>query len=196
MRANAILFWILAVFFLLSAIVYTLWNLVDPMHGKVEPVGTVGLLLSTILAAFIAFYIGRSHSSQGGELPEDRLDANIDGGGVPRGRPHADESGREGRIEGQGSSDVLVLEEGEQGLRRGDDGVGLVGWNVQHVSVVSELGEVVRSGHDDDQDTVRAEHPVELREVARSEDVEDGVDRPRTNGQGAPRVRHEALDPR
>jgi hypothetical protein len=80
MRANAILFWILAVFFLLSAIVYTLWNLVDPMHGKVEPVGTVALLLSTILAAFIAFYIGRSHSSQGGELPEDLLDANIDDG--------------------------------------------------------------------------------------------------------------------
>ena len=80
MRANAILFWILAAFFLLSAVVYTAWNLIDPMHGKVEPVGTVALLLSTILAAFIAFYIGRSHSSQGGELPEDRLDANIDDG--------------------------------------------------------------------------------------------------------------------
>ncbi len=40
MRANAILFWILSVFFLLSAIVYTLWSLIDPMHGKVEWVGT------------------------------------------------------------------------------------------------------------------------------------------------------------
>ena len=29
---------------------------------------------------FIAFYLGRVHSAQGGELPEDRLDANIDDG--------------------------------------------------------------------------------------------------------------------
>ncbi len=80
MRANSILFWILAAFFLLSAVVYTLWSLIDPMHGKVEWVGTVALLLSAVLAAFIAFYVGRSHSSQGGELPEDRPDANIDDG--------------------------------------------------------------------------------------------------------------------
>ncbi len=80
MRANAILFWILAIFFLLSAIVYTLWSLLDPMHMKVEWVGTVALTLSAILAAFIAFYVGRSHASQGGELPEDKLDANIDDG--------------------------------------------------------------------------------------------------------------------
>jgi hypothetical protein len=50
------------------------------MHMKVEWVGTVALTLSAILAAFIAFYVGRSHSAQGGELPEDRLDANIDDG--------------------------------------------------------------------------------------------------------------------
>jgi hypothetical protein len=80
MRANANLFWILAGFFFLSAIGYTVWSLVDPMHGKVEWVGTVALTLSTILATFLAFYIGRSHASQGGELPEDRLDANIDDG--------------------------------------------------------------------------------------------------------------------
>lgn len=80
MRANAILFWILSIFFILSAVVYTVWSLLDPMHEKVEWVGTVALVLSAILAAFIAFYIGRTHASQGGELPEDRLDANIDDG--------------------------------------------------------------------------------------------------------------------
>ena len=80
MRANAILFWILSIFFLLSAVVYTLWNLLDQSHRNVEWVGTIGMLLGAILAAFIAFYIGRSHASQGGELPEDRLDANIDDG--------------------------------------------------------------------------------------------------------------------
>jgi len=79
MRANAILFWILSIFFLLSAITYTLWNLLAYQHA-VEWVGTVAMLLGAILAAFIAFYVGRSHASQGGELPEDRLDANIDDG--------------------------------------------------------------------------------------------------------------------
>jgi hypothetical protein len=80
MRANAILFWILSIFFFLSAVAYTLWNLIDQAHRNIEWVGTVGLLLSAILAAFIAFYVGRSHAAQGGELPEDRLDANIDDG--------------------------------------------------------------------------------------------------------------------
>jgi sorbitol-specific phosphotransferase system component IIC len=80
MRANAILFWILSIFFLLSAITYTLWNLLDEMHRNVEWVGTVGMLLAAVLSAFIAFYVGRSHAAQGGELPEDRLDANIDDG--------------------------------------------------------------------------------------------------------------------
>ncbi|MDR6970879.1 cytochrome c oxidase subunit 4 [Leifsonia shinshuensis] len=80
MRANAILFWILSAFFVLSAVVYTLWNLLDEFHRNVEWVGTVGMLLAAVLSAFIAFYVGRSHASQGGELPEDRLDANIDDG--------------------------------------------------------------------------------------------------------------------
>jgi hypothetical protein len=78
MRANANLFWILAGFFLLSAAGYTIWSLI--YYGKVEWVGTVALTLSTVLATFLAFYIGRSYSSQGGELPEDRLDANVDDG--------------------------------------------------------------------------------------------------------------------
>jgi len=43
-------------------------------------VGTVGLTLTAVLAAFIAFYLGRIHSAQGGELPEDRVSANIDDG--------------------------------------------------------------------------------------------------------------------
>lgn len=80
MRANAILFWILSAFFVLSAVVYTLWNLLDEFHRNVEWVGTVAMLLAAVLSAFIAFYVGRSHAAQGGELPEDRLDANIDDG--------------------------------------------------------------------------------------------------------------------
>jgi len=78
MRANATLFWILTVFFAFSAALYSIWSLI--YYGKIEWVGSVGLTLATVLGAFLAFYLGRSHASQGGELPEDRLDANIDDG--------------------------------------------------------------------------------------------------------------------
>jgi disulfide bond formation protein DsbB len=80
MRANVILFWILAAFFGLSAAVYAFWTWIDTSEPGMEPAGTVALTLTTVLAAFIAFYLGRVHSAQGAELPEDRIDANIDDG--------------------------------------------------------------------------------------------------------------------
>ncbi|MEJ3403256.1 cytochrome c oxidase subunit 4 [Rathayibacter sp. YIM 133350] len=84
MRSNAILFWILSAFFILSAAIYALWTWAD--SGKsAEWVGSVGMTLGALLAAFIAFYLGRVHASQGGELPEDRLDANIDDGDAEMG---------------------------------------------------------------------------------------------------------------
>ena len=78
MRANVVLFWILAAFFAFSAGLYAFWSWL--VYAESEPVGTVALTLTTILAAFIAFYLGRVHKAQGAELPEDRLDANIDDG--------------------------------------------------------------------------------------------------------------------
>ena len=78
MKTNSVLFWILSGFFLLSAAVYSLWNVL--VYGEVEWVGSVALLLSAILAGFIGFYVGVTHSSQGGELPEDLPDSNIDDG--------------------------------------------------------------------------------------------------------------------
>ena len=80
MRANTILFWILAGFFAVAAAVYAVWSALDEQDPGLEPAGTVALTLTTVLAAFIAFYLGRVHSAQGAELPEDRLDANIDDG--------------------------------------------------------------------------------------------------------------------
>ena len=80
MRANAILFWILAGFFAFSAILYGVWTYLDGNDPGVEWAGTVALSLTTVLAGFIAFYLGRVHKAQGAELPEDRLDANIDDG--------------------------------------------------------------------------------------------------------------------
>ena len=85
MRANSTMFWILAGFFWLSDAVYTMWSLLDLNHLKVEWVGTVAIGLSGVLAAFIAFYIGRTHAGQGGELPEDRVDAAIDDGEAEQG---------------------------------------------------------------------------------------------------------------
>ncbi len=78
MRANTNLFWILCGFMLLADAVYTVWSLLS--YGSVEWVGTVAIGLSAILAAFLAFYLGRVHGAQGAELPEDLLDANIDDG--------------------------------------------------------------------------------------------------------------------
>lgn len=80
MKANANLFWILAAFFALSDVIYVVWGLLDPLQGKIEWVGLIAIALTGILSAFIAFYLGRVHSAQGGDLPEDRLDGNIDDG--------------------------------------------------------------------------------------------------------------------
>jgi hypothetical protein len=79
MRANTNLFWILFAFMLLADVAYTIWSLIW-YAGEVEWVGTVGIGLAAILSAFLAFYLGRVHKAQGAELPEDRLDSNIDDG--------------------------------------------------------------------------------------------------------------------
>ena len=80
MRASAILFWILTGFFALSAGIYAYWTWFDEAEPVIVHAGTVALTLTAVLSAFIAFYLGRVHSAQGAELPEDRLDANIDDG--------------------------------------------------------------------------------------------------------------------
>ena len=90
MRVNANLFWILAGFFGLSAIVYTVWSLlnfastpeqVEPItHMGVEWVGTVAIGLGAIMSVFLAFYITITKKAQGGDIPEDILTAEIDDG--------------------------------------------------------------------------------------------------------------------
>ena len=80
MRANVNLFWILTAFFAIMAAVYTVWGLLDTSQGRVEWTGTFALALCSLLSLLIGFYLSRVHGAQGGELPEDRLDANIDDG--------------------------------------------------------------------------------------------------------------------
>ena len=80
MRTNANLMWILGVFFLLAAAAYTTWVgiTVDWDLNHFEWVGTVAMTLSAILAFFLAFYLGKVHKAQGGELAQDTLTADID----------------------------------------------------------------------------------------------------------------------
>lgn len=97
MKANSILFLILAIFFWAAAAVYVVWSIIDPMTisateypaeqwwSGIEWVGAVGIALSGILSMFISFYIGRVHAGQGGELPEDRAEALIDDGDAEQG---------------------------------------------------------------------------------------------------------------
>jgi hypothetical protein len=74
------LFWVLCGFFVLAASVYAWWSWLDSGYVHPEWVGTVGIALTAVLSAFLGFYVQRSYKSQGGELPEDRLDADIDDG--------------------------------------------------------------------------------------------------------------------
>jgi hypothetical protein len=86
MRATKNLFWILAAFCLAATITYIVWGLSDKTFGgHIEWVGTVGLGLVTLLSVLIAFYVARVYKGQGGELPEDRVDANIDDGEAEQG---------------------------------------------------------------------------------------------------------------
>jgi hypothetical protein len=83
MKANINLFWLLAAFCVAACATYVIWSYVD--HQSVEWVGSLGIGLAGVLSAFIAFYVGKVHAAQGGELPEDRLDANIDDGEAEQG---------------------------------------------------------------------------------------------------------------
>jgi amino acid transporter len=88
MRVNAALWWVLSLFFGIAAVAYAVWTLIeygDVPEGEfkqsgVEWVGTVALSLTSVLGIFLGFYLGRAHKAQGGELPEDLGDADIDDG--------------------------------------------------------------------------------------------------------------------
>ncbi len=78
MTTNIRILWILTAYFFILAAVYTVWALIDT--AEIEWVGTLAIALSGILTAFIGFYLQISRRNQGGELAEDRLDAEIDDG--------------------------------------------------------------------------------------------------------------------
>jgi len=83
MKTNINLFWVLAAFFTLLTAVYVVWAILDT--GQVEWVGAVAIGLCAVLSVFIAFYLRLVYRNQGGELAEDRLDADIDDGEAEQG---------------------------------------------------------------------------------------------------------------
>lgn len=83
MKTTINLFWILFGFFVLLTVVYVVWSIID--GDPVEWVGAVALGLSAILSGFIALYLQLVYRNQGGELAEDRLDADIDDGEAEQG---------------------------------------------------------------------------------------------------------------
>ncbi|NLG61719.1 MAG: cytochrome c oxidase subunit 4 [Candidatus Cloacimonetes bacterium] len=83
MRSNVVLWWILTVFFLIVGTAYTWWSTTyyeGDLVRRIEWVGTVVLFFSAFMSAHIAFYLGRVHNAQRGDLPEDVLTADIDDG--------------------------------------------------------------------------------------------------------------------
>lgn len=80
MGVNVKIFWILSAFYFAGSIGYTIWSLIDPFHGHVEWVGTLAMAMCGVMFALIAFYLGRVHKAQGGELIEDLPESTVDEG--------------------------------------------------------------------------------------------------------------------
>lgn len=83
MRTSVGLWWLLAVFGALIAVVYTVWAIIyypGEIINRIEWVGTIALVFMALMSAMIGFYVQRVHKAQAGELPEDTLTADIDDG--------------------------------------------------------------------------------------------------------------------
>ncbi len=78
MRTNARLFWLLTVFYLVTAVAYFIWSSIE-YNGQFEVIGSAAIAMLAIMAAFIAFYLQKTSRSQG-VVPEDREDGNIEDG--------------------------------------------------------------------------------------------------------------------
>ena len=78
MRVNINILWVLAAFFAVADVAYSVWAML--VYQRLEWVGTIGIGLVAVMSIFIGFYLNRSFHAQGGSLPEDRLDASIDDG--------------------------------------------------------------------------------------------------------------------
>jgi hypothetical protein len=78
MKTNIGVLWVLTAYFSILTIIYSVWSIIDT--GELEWIGTIAIALSGVLSALIAFFLQVQLRNQGGVLPEDRLDADIDDG--------------------------------------------------------------------------------------------------------------------
>lgn len=78
MKSSIVIFWVVAVYFLLIGTLYTLWNY--SKHSNIEWAGSVAVYGAGALAAFIAVYLMLVQRKQGGTLIEDLPDSDIDDG--------------------------------------------------------------------------------------------------------------------
>jgi hypothetical protein len=77
MKSNIVILFVLGAYFLVSGTGYIIWNILA--GNGFEATGSLGLLLSAVLAGFIAFFLNMVNKSQGGILlPEDHPTADID----------------------------------------------------------------------------------------------------------------------
>jgi hypothetical protein len=77
MKSNVVILLLLAGYFLLAGVVYIVWN--NLAGNEFEAAGSIGLLLSAVLAGFVAFFLNMVNRSQGGILlPEDHPEADLD----------------------------------------------------------------------------------------------------------------------
>lgn len=77
MKTNYIIWLILTAFYAVVTLGYFVWWTLT--YGGWEPIGTAALAMLTFMSAFLAFYIWKTDRTQG-QVPEDRLDANIEDG--------------------------------------------------------------------------------------------------------------------
>lgn len=78
MKSSIVIFWVITAYMVIVSSIYTVWNVM--VHGYVEWAGSLTILLSGALTAFIAVYLGLVKRKQGGTLVEDIDDADIDDG--------------------------------------------------------------------------------------------------------------------
>ncbi|MGR4010973.1 aa3-type cytochrome oxidase subunit IV [Leucobacter sp. 1207-22] len=86
MRTHIVIYWILGVFQIFLAALYTGWNLAST--GTIEWFGTIAFTFGAGFMAWFAVYLQLVQKKQGGMLVEDQLHADIDDGGPELGHFH------------------------------------------------------------------------------------------------------------
>lgn len=77
MKSNIVILCFLTAYFVVLAGIYTFWHM-SAYNGEIEWAGSLAILGSALLTSFIAFYLNLHYRKQGGQLVEDREEADID----------------------------------------------------------------------------------------------------------------------